>query len=87
MLWVFAYDVVEDRRRSKIAEILLNAGVRVNKSVFECQLSRAAAQRLSSQVGAMLRPGDHLRVYRLCDACRSEVEIRGPRDGAGSVEV
>lgn len=87
-VWVFAYDVADDRRRARIAESLKDVGVRVNKSVFECRLSKAAAQRLAQRLAAALKRGDHLRVYRLCESCRAEVGVFGPSAEANpTVEV
>ncbi len=41
MLTVIAYDIAEDRRRTQVSTLLEDYGVRVNYSVFECELSAA----------------------------------------------
>lgn len=63
MLTVFSYDVSEDRRRRKIADVLEDAAVRVQQSVFEARLDQAAAERLAAHAARELGPGDSLRVY------------------------
>lgn len=46
MLVVVAYDVVNNRRRTKLATFLEGYGRRVQKSVFECFLTQAEMQKL-----------------------------------------
>lgn len=62
-LYVFAYDVGRDRARARLATLLENDLVRVQKSVFEGRLSHGAASRLARQAAAEIAPGDSLRVY------------------------
>ena len=63
MLTVFSYDVVEDKRRRKIAHLLEEAATRVQKSVFETRMTRARAEALSQHVASLLGDTDSLRVY------------------------
>jgi CRISPR-associated protein Cas2 len=39
-LYVISYDIPDDKRRKKIADLLEGYGQRVQYSVFECQLNR-----------------------------------------------
>ena len=39
MRYIIAYDVTEDSSRTKLADLLLDHGVRIQKSVFEADLS------------------------------------------------
>jgi CRISPR-associated protein Cas2 len=65
MLTVFSYDVVEDKRRRKIAHLLEGSATRVQKSVFETRLTKARAEALAQRVSALLGNADSLRVYVL----------------------
>jgi len=38
MLTVIAYDITDDRRRERVSTFLEDYGLRVNYSVFECEL-------------------------------------------------
>lgn len=65
MLTVFCYDVADNRRRRRVARILEDRCVRVQKSVFEARLTAAASDRLAERVSRHLAPGDSLRVYAI----------------------
>jgi CRISPR-associated protein Cas2 len=63
MLTVFCYDVSEDRRRRRIADLLEDNSTRVQYSVFESRMSRARAEALAQRLASMLGDGDSLRMY------------------------
>jgi CRISPR-associated protein Cas2 len=82
MLVVIAYDIVDDKRRNRIASELRNYGVRVQRSVFECHTDRKEFNRLLSSLETMTdMTEDHIRFYLLCDRDMSGIII----DGTGSV--
>jgi CRISPR-associated endonuclease Cas2 len=64
-LWVFAYDVVEDRIRNQIADELLEHGIRVQNSVFELRLTKSSANRLWMRIRGMALIHDTLRMYKI----------------------
>ena len=64
-LYVFAYDVERDAARAKLARLIEQRMIRVQKSVFEGRMTAAEAQRLSRQAALLLRETDSLRVYCL----------------------
>ncbi len=73
-----AYDVVEDRRRGKVAAVLLDFGVRVQYSVFECALTRAERGRLLERLRALIDPAeDAVSLYPLCRRCHGRVRRLG----------
>lgn len=63
MLMVFCYDVSDNKRRRRVADVLEDAAVRVQKSVFEARMTERAADRLAASAAKHLGPGDSLRVY------------------------
>lgn len=73
MLHVITYDVSSDDTRSAIAKVLMRYGERVQKSVFECQLTAAQLDEVQTRIGMMLtnEAESSLRIYRLCAACAS----------------
>lgn len=79
MLYVVCYDIVDNRRRRKVSNVLLDFGSRVQKSAFECDLKTAAKRReLLRRVKPLLdTQTDSLRVYRVCAACVEEREVCG----------
>ncbi|MEZ5847259.1 MAG: CRISPR-associated endonuclease Cas2 [Geminicoccaceae bacterium] len=65
MLMVFTYDIAANRARRKVAEMLEERCVRVQKSVFETRMRRADAHKLARKLARQLSPGDSLRVYAI----------------------
>ena len=71
MLTVIAYDIVDDRRRTRVSTLLEDYGRRVNYSVFECELAGQEFARLSAELARLIDGrSDHIVVYRLCEGCR-----------------
>lgn len=60
------YDIVDNKRRNKIAKKLLGYGERVQLSAFECHLSNSQYHRMIAEVLPLINEGeDLLRVYKL----------------------
>ncbi|MCB2186991.1 MAG: CRISPR-associated endonuclease Cas2 [Deltaproteobacteria bacterium] len=76
-LVVFAYDVEDDLHRRRLARVLENHAVRVQKSVFEAWLDDDAAQGVAAQAAAELGPRDSLRVYALGEDSLSRIQVFG----------
>lgn len=62
-LFVFTYDIVRDHDRTRMADLLNDHLVRVQKSVFEGRMDADGARELARQAGIFLGPDDSLRVY------------------------
>ncbi len=71
MRYVIAYDIEEDRVRTRVAAVLAGYGTRVQKSVFECNLETERLERLTHLLSQELAvaPGGNVRIYRLCADC------------------
>lgn len=70
MRYVIAYDIADDHRRSQVAKILEAWGRRVQKSVFECELSAEEAQGVAGRLKRLLTlPEDRCHLYRVCGEC------------------
>ena len=81
MLYVIAYDIPVDRRRTKVARALSDFGVRIQYSVFECRLERDQFDEMLARIEALIDDKeDRLRVYRLCASCEDRVMIHGEKD-------
>ncbi len=88
MRTVIAFDVVDDRRRARLAKALLSFAHRVQKSVFEADsLVESVFLRMRSRAERHLdHDTDRIRYYRLCAACAGRIESAGlaspvPKDG------
>ena len=70
-----AYDIPNDRRRTKLHDALLSFGSPVQYSVFECLVDDRELARLRSTVRRLIKPRlDHVRYYHLCAACQARIE-------------
>ena len=77
MLTVYCYDITEARTRARVANLLEREAVRVQESVFEAHLTRAAADRLYRRVVRMLDDGDLLRMYAIGQAGLNRCRAHG----------
>ena len=72
-VYVVCYDVSEDRKRDRIAQILLGYGQRVQHSVFEIALrSPSQLAELCEQLRVLTDEQTKIRLYRLCAHCRQD---------------
>ncbi len=67
--FVVCYDVSDDRRRRKIAEVLDAYGDRVQESVFELPVDGVLMDECVAELAQAIGRDDHLAIYRLCKAC------------------
>ncbi|NER20082.1 MAG: CRISPR-associated endonuclease Cas2 [Symploca sp. SIO1B1] len=75
---VISYDISEDKRRTKIHNILKSYGQWMQYSVFECNLSDTEYARLRSRLAKVIKPDqDSIRFYFLCGCCQNKVERIG----------
>lgn len=78
MFVIVSYDIPDDKRRNKIARLLLDYGTRVQYSVFECQLEPKHYQEMRRKLGKLVvDKEDSIRFYQLCRDCLANVEIVG----------
>jgi CRISPR-associated protein Cas2 len=78
MYVVVAYDVVLDRRRTRLAKRLKGFLQRVQKSVFEGEIAEERLEELRSVIWNEIDPTeDSVRIYHLCLRCIPMTEIIG----------
>ena len=62
-----------------MSERLLDFGVRIQESVFECVLDPYSFVRMMESIDKVeLAPADRLRIYKVCQNCVSSIRIYGP---------
>jgi CRISPR-associated protein Cas2 len=77
-LYVIAYDIPDDKRRTKVHSILKGFGQWTEFSLFECFLTRKELLMLRAKLDPYLDVReDRLRIYMICDACLSKIETVG----------
>jgi CRISPR-associated protein Cas2 len=75
MIYLYSYDVSSSRRRNKISRVLERYGCRIQKSVFQCDISAEDAAAIKKAVLRYLNNDeDSLLVYPICakDAQKAE---------------
>lgn len=64
MPWlVITYDISDDRRREKVARLLLHYGDRIQQSVFTASMEKNDQDELRAQLAVLLRPGDRCEMF------------------------
>ncbi len=68
---VVVYDVIDNKRRRKLSDLLEGYGKRVNRSVFECLISsQSKFNRLLLEIEKEThKKEDSVRIYHLCINC------------------
>ena len=77
MRYIICYDVSDDRRRSRLANTLLDFGHRLQESVFTAELDGELHSRMAERVRQEIGDGDRLMIVPVCAACQREVEAVG----------
>ncbi len=80
-VYLACFDISDDYNRTQVGKRLEHYGERVQRSVFEISVAGAAElDRLQSELREFIDPGDDLRFYTLCRACREKShDIDGKR--------
>lgn len=78
MFTVVSYDIVEDRRRTRVMKLLKGYGIRVQYSVFECGLTDRQLVALQARLAELINPHtDSVRFYVLDGAAVARIRIMG----------
>jgi len=63
MKWLVCFDISDDKKRDKIASLLEEYGIRVQKSVFEIEINKTNLERLTEKVAKLIKKEDSIRFY------------------------
>lgn len=81
MIIILSYDITETPKRNKIIRILRAYGKRVQKSVFECDITEKEKLDIFSKIvkimGERKNNNDSVRFYKICDKCLTQTKIIG----------
>lgn len=83
MKYIITYDISNDKRRTKLSDLLGAYGSRVNYSVFECELSASKKEKLLYEIELkklINKKYDSLRFYHICENCISKSFDIGNRE-------
>ena len=81
MLFLFAYDMGDDKRRQKVSNLLCAVGMRVQFSLLECEVSEVSSiDTLCADLQLLLNDDeDQIRIYRIQDHPSEAFRILGSR--------
>jgi len=63
--YAVVYDITDDLERAKVSKVLKDYGFRVQKSVFECRLTKAEKENLIRDLEALKIKTGSIKIYRL----------------------
>jgi len=87
-LYLFVYDVVDDKRRTRVARQLETVGERVQYSVFEVYLTKKELALEKDTLSEIIDPKeDSIRIYFLCQGCKSKIITLGIGEVTSSPDV
>jgi len=76
-LWMVTYDISNHKNRRLVSKVLLDYGVRVQYSIFECRLKRSQLETLRIEVTKLIEATDKVRWYPLCSWCEAGLQWQG----------
>ena len=62
---VVIYDIIDNQRREFLIKLLNSFGNRIQRSAFECLLTREKCEILLKKIEKFAEEGDLIRIYRL----------------------
>ena len=65
--YLLIYDIRDDKRLRKIAKVMEEYGVRVQKSVFEMEATENTLKLLKKRVQKIIKEEDYVVYFKLCE--------------------
>ncbi len=87
MFYLVSYDIPDDKKRNKIADILLDFGTRIQYSVFECIMDSTLLEKMTAKLSRLISDNDSVRIYALCAKCEGTVRVMGKEKVTKDAEV
>ncbi len=75
---IVAYDIADPRRLNKVAKVVKDYGIRVQKSIFEVNLDIRLFAEMTTRIEKEIEPSeDGVKYFPLCEKCAGTLEIIG----------
>lgn len=72
------YDIANPRRLNRVAKVMKNWGIRVQKSVFEVETGKRQILMLVREIETLLvSEEDSVKFFRLCEKCKVNISCLG----------
>lgn len=86
--YLVCYDIANRRRLRRVAQVMEQHGLRLQRSVFVCRLTPARRDRLVARLRRLIEPGvDAVSLYRLCSRCEAATLHLGAATTAPAMPV
>ncbi len=88
MFVVVSYDIVDNKKRNRVADLMLDYGRRVQKSVFECDLNEKDLNNMIQEATELIdSETDSLIIYRLCEDCVPKIQAHGRQTAMKNIMI
>ncbi len=78
MNMIVAYDIADPRRLNKVAKVVKDYGIRVQKSIFEVDVDGKLFLEMKARIEELIEASeDGVKYFPLCEKCAGTVEIIG----------
>jgi len=78
MNMIAAYDIADAKRLSRVAKVMKDYGLRVQKSIFELTIDKHSFLELKSRIEKEIVPEeDGVKYFPVCEKCAGTLEIIG----------
>ena len=74
-----AYDISENRIRTRVFKILERYGAWRQYSVFEIEISDIQRLQMEDEIKTVIKPGDKVRIYELYERCVGAITDLGEK--------
>lgn len=86
IFYIVAYDVVDNKRRCRVSQLLEKYGIRVNYSVFECMFTERQFGTVQQKIKKLIHPKeDTVIYYPCCVNCFTKIVYQPCRRMVGNV--
>jgi CRISPR-associated protein Cas2 len=65
--WLVIYDIRDIKRLRKVAKIMLDYGIRVQKSVFEIECNKDIIYKLKKAIHDIINENDFVVYFNICE--------------------
>ncbi len=78
MIYMICYDISEPKRLQRTAKVLENFGLRVQKSFFQCEITKERLSVLTEKIMQEIDVDeDYFFIYPLCESCTRKAKTDG----------
>jgi len=83
-----AYDISSDKKRNKVSKLLEDFGVRIQFSVFECELTKRELKEIKAKLSELInQKTDSVLFLFQCESCINKKEYMGIEISIGRISL